>query len=101
MKFKKNDEVTITIGKDKGKTGKITQCFPKENKVLIAGLNVYKRHVKPQGQNKPGGIIDISKPLPVGNIALICPKCKKSTRVGFKIEGTIKSRFCKKCEEII
>jgi large subunit ribosomal protein L24 len=101
MKLKKGDEVKITIGKDKGKTGKITETFPKENKILIAGLNVYKRHVKPQGQNKPGGIIDISKPLSSGNIALICPKCKKPSRVGFKIEGSVKSRICKKCGEII
>ena len=80
MKFKKNDEVKITIGKDRGKTGKITEVFPKENKILIAGLNVYKRHVKPQGQNKPGGIIDISKSLAMGNIALVCPKCKNAIK---------------------
>lgn len=101
MKFKKNDEVKITIGKDRGKTGKITEVFPKENKVLIAGLNVYKRHVKPQGQSKPGGIIDLAKPLSVGSIALVCPKCKAQTRIGYKIEGSVKSRVCKKCGETI
>lgn len=101
MKFKKEDVVKITIGKDKNKTGKITQVFPKENKVLIAGLNVYKRHVKPQGKDKPGSIIDLSKPLSMGNIALICPKCKNPTRVGYKIEGSVKSRICKKCGENI
>lgn len=100
MKLKKGDEVKITIGKDKGKTGKITEVFPKRNKILIAGLNVYKKHVKPQGQ-KPGGIIDLSKPISISNVSMLCPKCKNKTRIGFKIEGSVKSRICKKCGEII
>lgn len=104
MKIKKGDEVIITIGKDSGKKGKVTQVLPKISKLVIAGLNVYKKHLKPQGpqnQSKKGSIIDISKPLPVSNVALVCPKCKSQTKVGYRIEGDIKSRICRKCKEVI
>ena len=101
MRLKKGDEVIISRGKDKGKKGKITEVFVKESKILIAGLNVSKKHVKPQGEGKPGGIIDISKPLPISSVAYFCQKCKNPTRVGYKIEGSVKSRFCKKCGEVI
>ena len=83
MKFKKGDQIVVTAGKDIGKKGKIEKVFPKTDKVLIPGINIYKKHVKPQGEGKPGGIIDIVKPLPVSNIALLCPKCGSATRIGF------------------
>lgn len=101
MKFKKGDEVLITIGKDAGKRGKVEKVFPKKNKLTVGGLNLYKKHLKPQGQNKPGGIIDIIKPVGFGNIALICPKCNKQTRVGFSIEKDDKIRICRKCGQSI
>jgi len=98
MKFKKNDEVLVTIGKDRGKKGKIEAVIPKKQSVLITGVNIYKKHLKPRGQNKPGGIIDITKPLNVAKIALICPKCGKPTRVGYQLnDGREKLRICKKC----
>lgn len=97
MKFKVGDQVLITAGKDRGKKGKIEAVIPKERAVLVAGVNIYKRHLKPQGQDKPGGIIDITKPLSVAKIALICPACGKPTRVGYK-EG---ARFCRKCQGAI
>ena len=98
MKFKKNDEVIVTIGKDRGKKGKIEAVIPKKQSVLITGVNIYKKHLKPRGQNKPGGIIDITKPLNVAKIALICPKCGKPTRVGYQLgDGKEKLRICKKC----
>lgn len=98
MKFKKGDEVKVTVGKDKGKTGKIEKVFLKENRVLIPGINMYKRHVKPRDPRRPAGIIDIVRPLPVGNIALICPKCRQQVRIGFAIEDSKKVRICRKCE---
>lgn len=101
MKFKKEDHVIVTSGKDKGKKGKIEKIFPKENKVIIGGVNQYKRHLKPRGEKKPGGIIDITKPLPVSNIALICTKCNQKTRIGYKFEGGEKIRICRKCEQSI
>jgi large subunit ribosomal protein L24 len=99
MKFKKNDEVLIMSGKDKGKKGKISQIL--NDRVLLPSLNVGKRHVKKRDEKNPGGIIEFSRPLPVGNIALLCPKCGKPTRVGYVIKGDSKKRICKKCEAII
>ena len=100
LKFKVNDQVKVTAGKDKGKTGKIEKIFPKAQKALMAGINVYKKHVKGfQGQK--GGIYDIPRPLPFSKVALICPKCQKETKVGFKVLGENKFRVCKKCHEQI
>lgn len=100
MKIKKNDEVKVLIGKDHGKTGKVIRVFSKEDKVLVEGLNLSKRHIRKMGQTE-GGIIDIAKSLNISNVALVCPACKKTTRVGAKIEGTSKYRMCKKCREVI
>jgi large subunit ribosomal protein L24 len=96
MKLRKGDEVIITTGKDKGKRGKIEKILVSGTKVFLPGLNVYKKHVKKQAEDKPGGIIDLPRPLPIGNVALICPKCGKPTRIGFKVDGR-KMRICKKC----
>ncbi len=101
MKLVKNDEVIITKGKDKRKRGKIDKVFTKENMILVPGVNLYKRHYKSKVQNKPSEIIEITKPFPVGNVALICPKCKKPTRVGYKMDNKEKVRFCRKCNKKI
>jgi len=100
MKVKKGEIVKVTVGKDRGKTGKIEKVLPKQKKVLVEGVNVYRKHQKPRGEKQPGGIIEINKPLPVANVALICPHCQQSTRVGFKFDRQgRKQRFCKKCQE--
>ncbi len=101
MKFKKDDEVLVTSGKDRGKKGKIDKVFPRENTVIVAGVNLYKKHLKPRGEGKPGGIIDITRPLNVAKVALICPKCGKATRVGYQIEAKGKIRICRKCKGVI
>lgn len=101
MKFLKGDEIIITGGKDKGKRGKIERVFPRESSVLVLGLNVYKRHLKRRDGKNPGGIIDFPRPLPVGRIALVCPKCKKATRVGFSVVKNEKHRICKKCNQLL
>ena len=105
LKFKLGDTVRITIGKDKGRDGKIERLFPKKELVIVPGLNMYKKHVKgvegATGQGQKGGIYDLPRPLPFGKIALICPKCKKITRVGFKDYKNEKVRFCKKCKREI
>lgn len=100
MKFKKGDNVIITIGKDKGQTGQIERVIAKENKVIVLGVNIYKKHVKGQGDNK-GGIYEIPRPLMMGKFALVCPKCKKETRIGYKFAGKDKVRICKKCKKEI
>lgn len=97
FKLKKGDEVIITGGKDKGKKGKIEKVILSQNLVFLPGLNVYKKHMKKKDEKNPGGIINFSRPLPVASVALVCPKCAKPTRVGFKLEGKEKKRVCRKC----
>lgn len=101
MKLRVGDEVKVVIGKDKGKTGKIENVLIKKNSVVIPGINMSKRHYKPKKQGEKGGIIDIVKPMEISKIALICPKCKSMTRVGFKFTDEKKARICRKCEQEI
>lgn len=99
MKLLIGDEILVTAGKDKGRRGTIEKVFPKAAKVRIPGVNVYKKFKKAvMGQT--GGVTEVSRPLPFANVALICPKCGKQTRVGYEITKTgSKSRICKKCGE--
>jgi large subunit ribosomal protein L24 len=97
QKYKKGDEVIIVAGKDKGKKAKVEKVFAAIHSVLLPNLNVYKRHVKKRDENNPGGIFSIARPLNFAKIALMCPKCGKPTRVGFKIDSKSKIRICKKC----
>lgn len=98
MKIIKSDKVKILIGKDKGRTGEVARAFPKKNKIVVKGMNLFKKHVKPS-QNQKGGIVEKERPLLVSKVALICPNCQKTTRVGYEIDksGT-KYRVCKKCK---
>lgn len=96
IKFKKGDTVKITAGKDKGREGKIEKILSDEFKVIVPGTNLYKKHVKGFGEVK-AGIYDIPRSLGFGKIALVCPECKKITRVGFKPAGDKKIRICRKC----
>lgn len=101
MKFKKSDEVIVTTGKDKGKKGKIEKIFASEHKVLLPGLNLFKRHLKKRDDKNPGGIIEFPRPFSVSKVALVCPKCGKPTRIGLKFQGDKKVRVCRKCDSII
>lgn len=100
-KIKKGDKVKIMLGKDRGKTGTINRVIPKKEQVVINGLNVYKRNVRKQGDVE-GGIIELSKPLNISNVSLICPNCNKPTRVGFMVGANKKkTRICRKCKKEI
>jgi large subunit ribosomal protein L24 len=101
MKLKKGDNIKVIKGKDKGKTGKIEEVIPRLRKVLVANVNLYKRHLKARSQGQPSEIVTLTKPLPEANVALICPKCGKQARVGYKIVKNVKSRICKKCKSEI
>lgn len=101
MKLKRGDDVIVVKGKDKGKRGKIEKVIKTENLILLPGINLYKRHYKSRTQTKPSEIIEITKPLLVGSVALICPNCHKQTRIGFKIVNKEKIRICKKCNKKI
>lgn len=97
MKLKKEDEVIVLKGKDKGKKGKIEKVFAKADLVLIPGINLYKRHKKGRMQNQKSEIIEITKPLKAENVSLVCPSCHQPTRIGYKIDNKEKLRICKKC----
>jgi len=105
MKFIKGDKVKIVKGKDAGKTGKVIQIFPKERKVVVEGLNIYIKNVRPRKQGEKGQKVEFPAPMAGANVRLICPKCSKPTRVGYKaLTGTSKKkkvRQCKKCNEVI
>ena len=88
----------IMVGKDRGKKGKIEKIFPKAAKVFLPGLNIYKKHAKKQDEKHPGGIIEFSRPFSIANVAFICPKCGKTSRLGFKVSTDKKVRVCKKCK---
>ncbi len=101
-KLKKNDNVLVIAGKDKGKKGKILKLFSKKEKAIVEGVNMVKKHMRPTRDNPKGGIVSIPAPINISNLMLVCQKCGKSTRIGVKIltDGS-KQRICKKCQEII
>lgn len=102
MKLKTDDTVKIMIGKDSGKTGKVTQVLPREGQVVVEGLHKIKKHMRPQKQSEKGQILEFSAPLPAANVQLICPKCNKITRVGFRVlDNGKKERKCNKCNEAV
>jgi len=89
--------VIITLGKDKGKKGKVEKVLIRQDKLLVSGVNVYKRHRKVTRTQK-AGIYEITRPIPTAKTQIVCPKCSQITRVGFIVEGKTKSRICKKCK---
>lgn len=100
MKIKKGDTVLIIKGKDRGKSGVVIKALPKKNKVIVEGLNLVKKHLKPKRAGEKGQIVSIPAPLDVAKVKLICPKCKKPTRVGYEFQNDKKFRKCKKCHNI-
>lgn len=102
MRLRANDNVLVIKGRDKGKQGRIQQVLPKDNRVLVDGINVVKRHQKPSGRVRQGGIILKELPLRVSNVMLVCPNCNAPTRIGYRfLADNSKARVCKKCEEVI
>ena len=101
MKILKGDKVKVLIGKDKNREGEVVKSFPKKSSVVVKGLNIFKKHVKPS-QGRPGSIVEKERAIYISKVALVCPECKKTTRVGYKIDksGT-KYRICKKCQAVI
>lgn len=102
MKIKKNDKVRIMAGKDKGREGVVEKVLPKKGKVIVVGVNISKKHARSRGNKGRGGIIDITVPLSMANVALLCPKCGRLTRVEYQQDkNEEKVRICKKCREVI
>ena len=95
---KRDDNVVILTGRDRGKQGKVLEVSPSEQKVIVEGCNIISKHVKPRRIGETGGIVKAESPIYACKVQLVCPKCKKPTRVGHKVnEGGKKERLCKKC----
>jgi large subunit ribosomal protein L24 len=97
MNIKKGDTVQIKKGKDKNKTGKVIKVLPSENKVVVESLNLVKKIQKAKKQGEKGEIVAVPRPIARANVMLICPHCKKPTRIGYQENNGIKARICKKC----
>ena len=91
----------VLAGNDKGKTGEVLEVIPKDSKVVVKGVNVRKKHIKPRKQGEEGGIIPVECAIDSSKVNVVCPKCGKSTRIEYKIEDDKKVRICKKCGAII
>ena len=97
MKIRKGDTVEIISGNDKGKKGEVLEVMPKTDSVVVKGVNVRKKHVKPRKQGEEGGILSIESAVLASKVNVVCPKCGKATRIGYSEEKGEKVRVCKKC----
>ena len=101
--IRKNDNVVVTTGKDRGKRGRVLRVVPDKNRLIVEGVNIIKRHTKANPQrNIKGGLVEREAPLHASNVQLLCPECGKPTRLGKKILGDgRKVRICRKCEGVV
>ena len=97
MNIKKGDTVKILSGNDKGKTGEVLEVIPKTEKIIVKGINIRKKSVKPRKQGEVGGIISSEAAIHSSKAQVVCPKCGKATRIGYIVEKDEKVRVCKKC----
>ena len=102
MKIRKGDTILVIRGKDRGKRGKVRLAFPREEKIVVTGINMIKRHSRARGMVRQAGIIEREAPLHISKVMLVCTKCDRPTRVGFRfLEDRKKVRICHKCNEVI
>ena len=102
MNIRKDDNVMVIAGKDRGKKGKVRFAYPKRGRILVEGVNFVKRHTRPTGQVRQAGIIEREEPINVSDVMLICGKCNKATRIGHqRLDAGKKVRVCRACNEVI
>jgi large subunit ribosomal protein L24 len=102
MKIRRDDIVVITTGKDSGKKGKVRRAWPDEERVIVEGANMIKRHSRARRAARQAGIIELEAPIHVSNVMLVCSKCGKPTRVGFQLLADGKRvRVCRSCQEVL
>jgi len=102
MKIVKGDTVLVTAGNHKGQQGKVLKVFPKDNKVIVEGINFIKRHTRPTPKNQQGGILEKEAPIHSSNLMVVCPKCSIPTRIGRKVlDDGRRVRICKNCGEML
>ena len=101
MKIKKGDQVLIISGKDKGRKGKVIEALPKQGKIVVENINLRKKHSRGKKSGEKGQIVELPMAFDASDVKIICPKCSKAVRIGYKIEGKKKHRVCKKCNQEI
>ena len=98
MKIKQGDIVLVIAGKDRGKKGKVIKSYPAKDMIVVEGINLRKKHVKPKKSGEKGQIVTVPGDFDVSAVKIICSKCGKAVRAGYKVEGKKKYRICKKCK---
>ena len=101
FKIHKDDTVQVLTGKDKGKQGKVVQVLTKKDAVIVSGVNMVKKAMKRRSQQDAGGIAEIEAPIHISNVGIVCPKCKRPVKIGYKLDGDKKTRVCRKCGEAL
>ena len=100
--IRKNDNVLVITGKDRGKRGRVLRVSPENNRLIVEGVNMIKRHTRPNPNKQvQGGIVEREASLAASNVQLVCPECGKKTRIGHRIDGDRKVRICRKCEGVV
>lgn len=101
--IRKNDNVVVTTGKDRGKRGRVVRMVPEKNRLVVEGVNIIKRHTRPNPQkNVKGGVVEREAPLHASNVQIVCPECGKPTRIGKRIlDDGRKVRVCRKCDGVL
>ncbi len=98
MRIIKDDTIKIMAGKDRNKHGKVLKVLPKTGKILVEGLNLYKKRVRPKRQGEKGQVVSVPRPIDASNAMIVCPSCGKAVRIGYRYENKNKIRYCKKCK---
>ena len=102
MRIKKDDTVVVITGRDKGKKGKVRFAYPKNNRLLVEGVNFVKRHARATGQVRQAGIIEREEHIHASDVMLVCSKCNQPVKVGYRyLADSKKVRFCRSCNEVI
>ncbi|MDO8470023.1 MAG: 50S ribosomal protein L24 [bacterium] len=97
MTIKKGDTIIVRIGKNRGKKGTVARMLPSRGLILVSGVNLYKKHVRPKKQGEKGQLVELMRPLQLSNVALFCSNCGRASRVGYRVDGAKKVRFCRRC----
>jgi large subunit ribosomal protein L24 len=101
FKIRKDDTVEVIAGKDKGKRGTVVSVISKKDAVIVSGVNIVKKAMKKRSQQDQGGIVEVEAPLNISNVGIVCKKCGRPVKVGYKMNGDKKVRVCRKCGETL
>lgn len=102
MKIRKDDTVRVVAGKDAGKTGKVRQCLPRQERVMVEGVNMVKRHMRQRANVRQAGIIEREAPIHASNVMVVCSKCNRPVRLGYRrLEDGTRARVCRQCGEVL